>query len=409
MAIAKLVGTIQNYAWGSLELLPKLLGKPVPSAKPEAELWFGTHQNAPSSVRLAQGTQRLDTFIEQNPLIELGARTLQEFGQLPFLLKILAVGRPLSIQAHPSAEQARAGYLRERAQGISPTDPHANYRDEWPKPELLCPLTEFNALCGFRPASELVRLFDALGGNCFSAAAQVLRNQPETEALRELVCTWLTTNGDARISMVRSGLDACRSAISKSEVATDAQLALDLAALSPGDPGVLVALLLKHVHLSPGEGLFVPAGVMHAYLGGLAVEVMANSDNVLRGGLTPKHVDVAELLSVVRFSADLPQLVTLGVSDGLEQWFEVDVPHFHVSRVCVEPQRHWCASIRIGPEMLLCVEGRLNVMSPATEALTLGPGECAWISAAQDVYCAAGQGMAYRVQVGAPSGGVRRQ
>lgn len=408
MTIQKLGGTIQNYAWGSLELLPKLLGRPVPSAKPEAELWFGAHPNAPSTVRVEQGNQRLDELIEHNPLAQLGAATSQRYGQLPFLLKILAVARPLSIQAHPSDEQARAGYLREREQGISPNDPHANYRDEWPKPELLCPLTEFDALCGFRPASELIRVFDALGGSCFSAAAQVLRNQSETDALCELVSTWLTANGDARLSVVRSGLDACRSAISKSEVAADAQLALELAALNPGDPGVLVALLLKHVRLSPGEGLFVPAGAMHAYLGGLAVEVMANSDNVLRGGLTPKHVDVSELLSVVRFSTDLPQRVTLGVSDGLEQFFEVDVPHFRVSRICVEPHSHWCASTRVGPEMLLCVEGRLNVMSPATESLTLGPGECAWVCAAEDAYCAAGKGTAYRVQVGAPTGSEQR-
>ena len=408
MTIAKLIGTIQNYAWGSLELLPKMLGTPVPSAAPEAELWFGTHHNAPSSIRLEQGTQRLDVVIEQDPLAQLGARTLEQFGQLPFLLKILAVGRPLSIQAHPSAEQARVGYKRERAQGISPTDPRANYRDEWPKPELLCPLTEFNALCGFRPVSELVRMFGALGGACFSAAAQVLRNRPEPEALRDLVSTWLTAKDDTRLSAIRSGLEACRSATSKSDVAADAQLALDLAALSPGDSGVLVALLLKHVHLSPGEGLFVPAGAMHAYLGGLAVEVMANSDNVLRGGMTPKHVDVAELLSVVRFSADPPQLVPLGGSDGLEQFFEVAVPHFRVSRVCVEPQRHWCASTRIGPEMLLCVEGQLNVMSPTTESLMLGPGECAWVCATEDAYCAAGRGTAYRVQVGATSGSVQR-
>jgi mannose-6-phosphate isomerase len=408
VTIEKLEGTIQNYAWGSLELLPKLLGRPVPSAAPEAELWFGTHPNAPSSVRLKQGTQRLDELVEQNGLAQLGAPTLQQFGQLPFLLKILAVARPLSIQAHPSAEQARAGFRRERAQGISPSDPHANYRDEWPKPELLCPLTEFNALCGFRPASELIRMFDALGGSCFSAAAQVLKNQPEPEALRELVSTWLTAKGEARLSAVRSGLDACHSAISRNEVAADAQLALELAALNPGDPGVLVALLLKHVHLSPGEGLFVPAGVMHAYLGGLAVEVMANSDNVLRGGLTPKHVDVTELLSVVRFTADLPQRVTLGASDGPEQFFGVEVPHFRVSRICVEPHHHWCASTRIGPELLLCVEGQLNVMSPTTESLTLGPGECAWVCAGEDAYCAAGQGTAYRVQVGSPSGSVGR-
>jgi mannose-6-phosphate isomerase len=251
-------------------------------------------------------------------------------------------------------------------------------------------------------------MFDTLGGDCFSAAAHVLKNQPEPEALRELVSTWLTATDNARLSAIRSGLEACRSAISKRDVAADAQLALDLAALSPGDPGVLVALLLRHVHLSPGEGLFVPAGAMHAYLGGLAVEVMANSDNVLRGGLTPKHVDVAELLNVVRFSADLPQLVPLGDSDELEQLFEVEVSHFRVSRVRVESQRHWCASTRIGPEMLLCVEGQLNLMNPATESLRLGRGECAWISGAEDVYCAAGQGTAYRVQVGAPSGIVQR-
>lgn len=401
MTIAKLRGTIQNYPWGSRELLAKLLGRPEPATKPEAELWFGAHPMAPSALEPADDSAGLDTVIARDAHGQLGDRTLAHFGRLPFLLKLLAVERPLSIQAHPSAEQARAGYLRERALGLSFTDPNANYRDDWPKPELLCPLTEFDALCGFRPVHEIERSFEALGGECFSNAMHVLRNQAESDALRHLVSAWLTAQGDAKVSLVRSGLAACDAASRRNDDAgEDARFALSLAKFYPDDAGVLVALLLNRFHLGPEQGLFVPAGVLHAYLGGLAVEVMASSDNVLRGGLTQKHVEVPELVSLVQFSSAPCEIVGMQPTDGPERFFTVDVPHFRVSRVHIEAYRHWCAANRIGPEMVLCVDGQLTVISPSTKELRLRAGECAWIAASEDVYCIAGQGLAYRVQVG---------
>ena len=401
MTIAKLVGTIQNYAWGSHDQLAKLLRKPSPSELPEAELWFGAHPMAPSSIE-HDGTRRgLDALIASSASTQLGDRAFERFGRLPFLLKILAVEQPLSIQAHPSAEQALEGFQRERAAGILSNDANANYRDDWPKPELLCPLTEFEALCGFRPVGELVQLFETLGGDCFFSAARTLKNQSETAALHDVVSTWLGARGEVKNALILSGLSACASASNgRGVVADDARLALALAAKNPDDAGVLVALLMQRLTLKPGEGLFVPAGVVHAYLRGLAVEVMASSDNVLRGGLTLKHVDVAELLRLVSFSSDSPQIVALAETNDLERFFDFDVAEFRVSRIGVEPNRHWCSSFRRGPEMLLCVQGNLRMLSPSTPALDLQSGECAWVCADEDVYCAAGQGIAYRVQVG---------
>jgi mannose-6-phosphate isomerase len=332
----------------------------------------------------------------------LGDQIFDRFGRLPFLVKILAVERPLSIQVHPSAEQAREGFTRERARGLPPYAAEANYRDDWPKPELLLPLTEFDALCGFRPIGELVTLFERLGGDCFSDAVKVLKNRSESVALRELVSTWLAAKGESKRLLVASGLAACRAAGSGNDaLASEARLVLDLAALNPDDAGAMVALLLHRLRLKPRQALLVPAGVMHAYLRGFAVEVMASSDNVLRGGLTPKHVDVAELLSVVRFASHPPLAVQPEPTNDVEEHFDLDgVPHFRVSRIAVGEHRHWCASNRGGPEMLLCVEGRLEVSSPSLQSLALGPGECAWIRAREDIYCATGQGIAYRVQSG---------
>jgi mannose-6-phosphate isomerase len=285
---------------------------------------------------------------------------------------------------------------------LPPYAPESNYRDDWPKPELLLPLSEFEALCGFRPIEELAMVFEQLGGEFFSDANRVLKAERESVALRTLVSTWLGAKGDTKLSLVRSGLAAC-AAMSKGNdaLADEARLVLELAALNPDDAGVMVALLLHRLRLKPGQGLFVPAGVMHAYLRGFAVEVMASSDNVLRGGLTPKHVDVPELLSVVSFASEPPRGVYPGQTDGLEEYFEVDVPHFRVSRVGVGEHRHWCASSRVGPEMFLCVSGRIELAGTSPRALVLGPGECAWVCAREDVYCASGQGIAYRVQAGA--------
>lgn len=378
-----------------------MLGKPTPTAEPEAELWFGAHPLAPSRVQVGAELQPLDAVIARNNELELGPAVARRFGRLPFLLKLLAVNEPLSIQAHPSPEQALMGFARERRLGIPPNDPNANYRDDWPKPELICPLTEFRALCGFRPISDIVQLFNALGGASFDWAAAQFTREPEQTALRNVVSSWLASEGEERRTLVSSALDACIRADQPGHLFRDeAHFALELAETHTNDPGVLVALLLRRLVLKPGDGLFVPAGVMHAYLQGMAVEVMASSDNVLRGGLTPKHVDVPELLKLVRFTTEMPRICTLEADGFSEQFYEVGAEQFLLSRIVVSHGNHWCATRRRGPEMFLCVEGHLELTGPRVAPMQLDPGECVWIGADDDVYCAAGSAKAYRVQVG---------
>lgn len=401
MKLAILSGAIQNYAWGSHRLLAEFMGRPAPSPLPEAELWFGAHPVGPSTLEQEGIKLRLDAVIEQNPSEQLGRTNFERFGRLPFLLKVLAVERPLSIQAHPSVEQALSGFNHERARGISPTDARANYRDDWAKPELLCPLTEFEALCGFRPLDELVRQFEALGGECFLKAARLLKELPEPEALKTLISSWLGAAGSNKSALLHAGLTACQTAAQQDHPAHAAAcLALDLAALNPDDTGALVALTLRHLKLRPGHGLFVPAGFMHAYLRGMAVEVMASSDNVLRGGLTRKHVDVPELLKVACFACEAPQVVELADANFAERRFECPAAQFEMSLVDVSFGSHWCTTARRGPEMFLCVNGALKFMSPTHPTIDMVPGQCIWVAAAHDVYCVAGKGRGYRVQVG---------
>ncbi len=401
MTIRKLLGIIQNYRWGSHSLLAQFQSRPAPTATPEAELWFGAHPQAPSSIEIDGERCQLDACIGQDPQNQIGFELKHQYGKLPFLLKVLAVDQPLSIQVHPSQAQAQLGYQRERLRGISVDDPAATYRDNWPKPELLCPLTEFEALCGFRTIEELIGLFETLGGSCFNAAKDALESSPDQQGLHDVVSTWLNASPVTRDSLFKAGLEACKAISEKSNSQhRDIAFILDLAGRYPGDMGVFVALMLRRLALAPGQGLFVPAGVLHAYLHGFAIEVMANSDNVLRGGLTSKHVDVEELLGLASFQSEPPAIVTLEESGPLEKVFAIDDPHFSVSRVDVEKHTSWCAARRRGPEMFLCVAGMLKVFGAGDDVTSLARGECAWIAANEDIYCVSGQGQAFRVQVG---------
>ena len=376
-------------------------GRSAPTKAPEAELWFGAHPQAPSLLEVDGIACKLDGFIQEHAERELGQDIIRRFGKLPYLLKVLAVHQPLSIQLHPSYEQAQQGFRRERSLGIPADDPCANYRDDWPKPELLCPLTEFEALCGLRPVKDLISLFGALGGDCFTAAGKTLSALPNEQGVRRVAATWLNATGNAKSALFTAVLEACSRVTSRSSSPEhDLSYILDLARLYPGDSGVIVALLLRHLELSPGIGLFVPAGVLHAYLRGFAIEVMANSDNVLRGGLTSKHVDVVELLSLADFNLEPPVIVQPQQLGPLERTFTTDASQFSVSWVDIERHTSWCATKRLGPEMLLCVEGELSVLGADHSKLPLARAECAWICASEDIYCVSGVGRAFRVQVG---------
>lgn len=389
---------IQNYAWGSRTSLATLLGHP-PSTQPEAELWIGAHPKAPS--RLSDGRSLL-TAIGVDPVGMLGADVSSRFGpQLPFLLKVLAVEAPLSLQAHPNLEQAVRGFAREESAGVPRDAATRTYRDPNHKPELLCALTPFEALSGFRPASEAAELFEELG---VEHLAEALRAGGPA-ALESVFSGLMTLPPVERQRLSGDVRQRCEQAArGSSRFAPSLGWAARLGSAYPGDIGAVASLLLQYICLEPLEAIFLEAGRLHAYLSGTGVEIMANSDNVLRGGLTPKHVDVPELLSVLRF--DAPRLAptpTHALRTG-EIVYETSAREFRLSRLELVPERHVSIDVADGPEILLCVEGQatLDLGGRAAAPRTLRRGQACFLSASTGSYALGGHGRVFRATVGAP-------
>jgi mannose-6-phosphate isomerase len=374
-AVLPLENPIRPYAWGSVDFIPRLLGN-EPTDEPAAELWMGAHPGSPS--QLADAGASLLELIESDPEAVLGSASVRAFGpRLPFLLKVLAAAGPLSIQAHPTVEQARAGFAAENARGLAPDDPERNYVDANHKPELICALTDFEALVGFRALASTVELLRAL----IAEGATELEGYPERLAadggLREVV-TALVTLPAARTSvLIDSAMTACaRLAAADGPWVVEAQTSVELAEQYPGDVGAVLALLMNRVRLSPGQAMFLSAGRIHAYLRGAGVEVMASSDNVLRSGLTAKRVDVAELLRVLYFEPDAAEPVA-GSPDGAVLHFPVPVPDFRLSRVQLAGELELDGA---GPRILLCTAGSVRI-EPADghgDPVELGPGRAAF-------------------------------
>jgi mannose-6-phosphate isomerase len=388
-----LENSIQPYAWGSRTAIAELRGDPVPSAGPQAELWMGAHPLAPSRVVRAGARTTLDQVVRRAPGTELGPRALAEHGpELPFLLKVLAAEQPLSIQAHPDERQAREGFAREEAAGVPRDAPQRSYRDPSPKPELLCALTPFDALWGFRPAEEALAVVDALGTPALAPVRERLAAGRGPEGLREAF-TWLSTLPQDRRAAAVDPVVAAAARAGPGPFADAFAWTGRLAALYPGDPGVVVALLLRLVRLTPGEALFLPAGTAHAYLRGVGIELMATSDNVLRGGLTPKHVDVSELLRVLRF-ADGPVARIRPTPGRTGEWFfETPARHFELSRL--EPPASGLENAVWGPEILLCTSGEVTATDAAGE-LALRRGASAFVPASTGAYRLSGAGVVFR-------------
>ncbi|MFI1538928.1 mannose-6-phosphate isomerase, class I [Streptomyces anandii] len=375
----RLDNTIRPYAWGSTTAIPHLLGV-APSGEPQAEMWMGAHPGAPS--RTARGT--LAEVVEADPKRELGPEAVARFGpRLPFLLKLLAAGAPLSLQVHPDRRQAEEGYADEERRGIPVDDPRRNYKDANHKPELICALTEFDGLCGFRAPAETARLLAALDVDSLEPYVDLLRARPEEAALREVLTAILTADREEIAHTVHEAAAAC--ARLGGEHAPYAEIARHY----PGDPGVLAAMLLNHVRLQPGEALFLGAGIPHAYLDGLGVEIMANSDNVLRCGLTPKHVDVPELLRVVRFEAAGPGVLRPEAAPDGEEVYDTPIDEFRLSRY-VLPEGTTVHDLTLGtPQILLCTAGSVRAgeheLTPG-QSVFVPAGEKAAVSGAGTVF-----------------------
>jgi mannose-6-phosphate isomerase len=369
-----ITNTPRDYAWGSRTAIAGLLGR-QPSGGPEAELWLGAHPGSPSRIiepGKTAGTTDLAAWIEADPALALGG-TGADVPRLPFLLKVLAAASPLSLQAHPTPEQAADGFARENAAGIPIDAPTRNYRDPFAKPELIYALSErFEALCGFRHAEDIrrdiSRLSELDGGGSATAGlerwAELARDDDSLRAAFE----WLISRGEGVESLISHVIGIARAR--PQEFPT----IVDLAADYPDDPGVLISLMLNRVSLQRGEALYLPAGNIHAYLDGLGVELMTASDNVLRGGLTSKHIDVPELLSVLDFRpVAVPYLQAEHPASGVEV-FRPGVPDFQLARISGP------ATLSLtGPAILVCSEGQVAVAGEH-ETVTVARGESLYVT-----------------------------
>jgi mannose-6-phosphate isomerase len=379
-------GAVRTYAWGSRTAIAEFTGRPSPTAHHEAELWLGAHPGDPARLGGPEGQTSLLDAIAADPDGELGAAVQERFGDvLPFLVKVLAADEPLSLQAHPSARQAVEGFDREEKSGLPVSSPIRNYRDRNHKPELLVALSDFAALAGFRPAARTVEMMRALAVPGLDPYIALLTDQSDADGLRALFTTWITAPQpdidtlipvvlDGAIGYIRSGAK---------EFADEARTILELGERYPGDAGVLAALLLNRINLKPGEGIFLPAGNLHSYLYGVGMEVMANSDNVLRGGLTPKHVDVPELLRVLDFTP-VPDARVATHREGIELVYDTPTAEFAASVLTLDgdslgheidaPNRH------DGPQILVCTEGSVIARAKSDE-VSIDRGAAAWVAA----------------------------
>ncbi|MFK4066252.1 mannose-6-phosphate isomerase, class I [Streptomyces sp. NPDC029674] len=379
----RLTNTIRPYAWGSTTAIAELIGV-EPSGEPQAEMWMGAHPGAPS--RTERGA--LNEVIDAAPERELGEAAAAKFGpRLPFLLKILAAGAPLSLQVHPDLAQAKEGYADEERRGVPVDAPHRNYKDANHKPELICALTPFDGLCGFRAPAETADLLEALEVDSLKPYVDLLRAQPEEAALREVLTAVLSADPEQMAETVTEVTAAAQ------RLGGAYEPYAGIAHHYPGDPGVIAAMLLNHVRLQPGEALFLGAGVPHAYLDGLGVEIMANSDNVLRCGLTPKHVDVPELLRIVRFEATDPGVLRPEASETGEEVYETPIDEFRLSRFVLPEGAAPHDLTTATPQILLCTAGSVRAGE-----LTLTPGQSAFVPAGEKAEVS-GAGTVFRATV----------
>jgi mannose-6-phosphate isomerase len=353
--ILRMRNSLMVYPWGSQKAIPDLLGISNPEQKPIAEMWMGTHPKGPSKILREGAWEPLEQVICSFPEMTLGAGAARQYNnQLPFLFKVLAAEKPLSIQVHPDRKHAEEGYQRENEKGLPQDALERNYRDPHHKPEIICALDDFDALKGFRSIDEIIVLLQKIAFNRLDTFIDMLSREPAEEALKRFFRSLMTLKKQ-EMAELTAGVAERAAERTEDDVAFRWTVALEKA--YPGDPGVLAPLILNLIRLRPGQALFLPAGEIHAYLRGVGVELMANSDNVIRAGLTSKHVDVSELLSTARFKTGSPGIVKTFVDSRGREIYETPAEEFLLSRIRVEPHRPHQSGSRYGPEMLLCTDG----------------------------------------------------
>lgn len=385
----KLINAVQNYAWGSRTALTERYGIANPDQQPMAELWMGAHPKSSSQILLANGErQSLREFIASDKAVLLGPKVAQRFGELPFLFKVLCAAQPLSIQVHPDKQAAVTGFARENSAGIPFSAPERNYKDANHKPELIFALTPFMAMNAFRPCSEIATLLQPVA-SAHPAIAAFLHS-PDTQHLSQLFASLLNMQGEEK----NQALQVLQSALTHQSGEPWQTIRL-IASFYPQDNGLFSPLLLNVIKLNPGEAMFLHARTPHAYLDGMGLEVMANSDNVLRAGLTAKYIDIPELIANVDFVArPANELLTSPVKHGAELNFPVAVEDFAFSIHTLSA--HPTPLTQESAAILFCIAGE-TIISKAAQKLCLKPGESAFIAAHESPIQISGQGQLARV------------
>jgi mannose-6-phosphate isomerase len=394
--IRPLEGVVQPYAWGSRTTLAELQGRPVPTREPEAEWWIGAHPAGLARVRDGDALVPLPEWIARAPEACLGEDVAARFGgELPFLVKLLAVERPLSLQVHPDTVRAREGFERENRAGLPLDAPERRYRDPHHKPEVVCALGPFPLLAGFRPFGEILERLEACGLADALPALAAFRARPDASRWRDAFRALLDLEPRPLPSILASAARAAER-LGDPELAWVARLARD----HPDDPGSLAPLFLNFLHLAPGEALFLQPGQVHCYLRGFALEVMSSSDNVVRAGLTRKAVDVEEVARIADFEPrSLRPQAPIPLSPT-EQAYPVDASEFEVTRIRVRRGAIHRRAAVSSVEILVGLEGEARIHEQAgREALVLGRGTAALVPAASPGYAVAGEGVVYRISV----------
>ena len=385
----KLINSVQNYAWGSKTALTELYGLANPQQLPMAELWMGAHPKSSSKIEDASGqVVSLRDVIDGNQSALLGDAVAKRFGELPFLFKVLCAAQPLSIQVHPNKRNSEIGFAKENAAGIPMDAAERNYKDPNHKPEMVFALTPFLAMNAFREFSEIVSLLQPVAG-AHTAIAHFLE-QPNAKRLSQLFAALLSMQGEEKsraLAILKAALET--------QQGEPWQTIRLIAEFYPDDSGLFSPLLLNVVKLNPGEAMFLFAETPHAYLQGVALEVMANSDNVLRAGLTPKYIDIPELVANVKFEAKpANQLLTTPVKHGAELDFPIPVNDFAFSLHDLSAQE--TAIDQQSAAILFCVEGEA-ILRKGEQRLVLKPGKSAFISAEESPVSVSGVGRVARV------------
>lgn len=388
----KLLNTVQQYAWGSTDGIASVTGQPNPEHAPMAELWMGTHLSACS--KLENGFSELNESFLDIATADMKTLHIPQFAGLqglPFLFKLLSAASPLSLQVHPSLEQAKKGFDSENAAGIPLDAANRNYRDPNHKPEIMAALTPFKALCGFRPVSETIHNMTNLGIELLSP---IIEELSRTRDYRGFIETLLSIGPETAETVCQSLRDRTKESVHGTNgVSSGFMLALSVSAglLSeyPRDIGVLAPFYLNILDLHPGEALYLPAGNMHAYLEGTGFELMANSDNVLRGGLTPKYIDIPELLSILDTKPYVPNKI-LPEKRGELLFYPTPAPDFQLGKAVIRNEEAGLPGI--APTIMICTDGILRLVDHDGDQIVLNRGEVCYIRPSTDTIILSGTG-----------------